>query len=300
MPRPTQEPRHGDSRDSDTGLSPSPAALSGAFSFPQVFSQLRGTSPRGPATPLKRFGLLPVRSPLLGESLLISFPGLLRWFTSPSAASAAYFIQLFGWRNRFRRVAPFGNPGIKGRSLLPLDFRGLPRPSSPDGPKASAPGLLSLGHIAPSARLLKKTAREGLLLRFLFVFPSLVVSKSVLEIRGFEPLTSGLQSRRSSQLSYIPEKSLSGKRGREENGFRKAGPVVHQLLFLSLRKEVIQPHLPVRLPCYDFTPLTKRAFDTVPLAVGLAASGALHSDGVTGGVYKARERIHRAVLMRDY
>ena len=152
VPRPTQEPRHGDSRDSDTGLSPSPAALSGAFSFPQVFSQLRGTSPRGPATPLKRFGLLPVRSPLLGESLLISFPGLLRWFTSPSAASAAYFIQLFGWRNRFRRVAPFGNPGIKGRSLLPLDFRGLPRPSSPDGPKASAPGLLSLGHIAPSAR----------------------------------------------------------------------------------------------------------------------------------------------------
>ena len=80
----------------------------------------------------------------------------------------------------------------------------------------------------------------------------------------------------------------------------KAGPVVHQLAFLSLRKEVIQPHLPVRLPCYDFTPLTKRAFDTVPLAVGLAASGALHSDGVTGGVYKARERIHRAVLMRDY
>ena len=126
------------------------------------------------------------------------------------------------------------------------------------------------------------------------------MSKSVLEIRGFEPLTSGLQSRRSSQLSYIPEKSLSGKRGREENGFRKAGPVVHQLLFLSLRKEVIQPHLPVRLPCYDFTPLTKRTFDSVLLAVKLPTSGTPHSDGVTGGVYKARERIHRAVLMRDY
>ena len=68
----------------------------------------------------------------------------------------------------------------------------------------------------------------------------------------------------------------------------------------SRRKEVIQPHLPVRLPCYDFTPLAARAFDGGPLAVGLPASGPLHSDGVTGGVYKARERIHRAVLMRDY
>jgi len=37
-----------------------------------------------------------------------------------------------------------------------------------------------------------------------------------------------------------------------------------------------------------------------PLLVGLTASGASHSDGVTGGVYKARERIHRAMLMRDY
>ena len=69
---------------------------------------------------------------------------------------------------------------------------------------------------------------------------------------------------------------------------------------LPLEKEVIQPHLPVRLPCYDFTPLTKRTFDSVPLAVGLPASGTPCSDGVTGGVYKARERIHRAVLMCGY
>jgi hypothetical protein len=68
----------------------------------------------------------------------------------------------------------------------------------------------------------------------------------------------------------------------------------------SRRKEVIQPHLPVRLPCYDFTLLTRHTFDVVPLAVGLTASGISHSDGVTGGVYKARERIHRAMLMRDY
>ena len=66
------------------------------------------------------------------------------------------------------------------------------------------------------------------------------------------------------------------------------------------RKEVIQPHLPVRLPCYDFTPLTRRTLGTAPLSVRLATSGTSDSDGVTGGVYKARERIHRAMLMRDY
>ena len=69
---------------------------------------------------------------------------------------------------------------------------------------------------------------------------------------------------------------------------------------LSLRKEVIQPHLPVRLPCYDFTPLTKRTLDSVLLTVRQPASGTPHSDGVTGGVYKARERIHRIVLICDY
>ena len=67
-----------------------------------------------------------------------------------------------------------------------------------------------------------------------------------------------------------------------------------------LQKEVIQPHFPVRLPCYDFTPLTKHTLGSGPLAVSLPTLGILDSDGVTGGVYKARERIHRAVLMRDY
>ena len=66
------------------------------------------------------------------------------------------------------------------------------------------------------------------------------------------------------------------------------------------RKEVIQPHLPIRLPCYDFTPVMNHTVASVPLAVRLPASGATHSHGVTGGVYKARERIHRDMLIRDY
>ena len=67
-----------------------------------------------------------------------------------------------------------------------------------------------------------------------------------------------------------------------------------------LRKEVIQPHLPIRLPCYDFTPVTNPTFGSALLAVRLLASGVTDSHGVTGGVYKARERIHRGMLIRDY
>jgi hypothetical protein len=62
-----------------------------------------------------------------------------------------------------------------------------------------------------------------------------------------------------------------------------------------LRKEVIQPHLPIRLPCYDFVPLTPHTLDGWLLAVTPPASGADNSGDVTGGVYKARERIQRSL-----
>ena len=60
------------------------------------------------------------------------------------------------------------------------------------------------------------------------------------------------------------------------------------------QKEVIQPHLPIRLPCYDFTPVINHTVVSALLAVRLPASGAINSHGVTGGVYKTRERIHRS------
>jgi hypothetical protein len=63
-----------------------------------------------------------------------------------------------------------------------------------------------------------------------------------------------------------------------------------------LRKEVIQPHLPVRLPCYDFVPIADPTFDhSLPKRVRPWASGVTDFHDVTGGVYKARERIHRSV-----
>ena len=68
----------------------------------------------------------------------------------------------------------------------------------------------------------------------------------------------------------------------------------------SFRKEVIQPQVLLRLPCYDFTPIMNYTLDGCPLAVGSPTSSATHFRDVTGGVYKARERIHRGILIRDY
>ena len=130
-----------------------------------------------------------------------------------------------------------------------------------------------------------------------------------MEAKGFEPLTLGLQSRCSSQLSYAPSTNKRKERNAESIFVGSFTLRKTSFVFASgcetfgaflFRKEVIQPHLPVRLPCYDFTPLTRRTLGTVPLAVGLATLGTSDSDGVTGGVYKARERIHRTMLMCDY
>ena len=67
-----------------------------------------------------------------------------------------------------------------------------------------------------------------------------------------------------------------------------------------LRKEVIQPQVPLRLPCYDFTPVAEPTVVSCLLAVSALPSGESNSHGVTGGVYKAWERIHRGMLIRDY
>ena len=87
--------------------------------------------------------------------------------------------------------------------------------------------------------------------------------------------------------------------------YRTGSCPLFELKFVSLRtylprKEVIQPHLPVRLPCYDFTPVIGPAFGSSFLAVRSLTSGVTDSHGVTGGVYKTRERIHRSILICDY
>ena len=155
---------------------------------------------------------------------------------------------------------------------LPRDYRGLPRPSSAPCAKASAVRPEYLRDIGPSG------------------FRSCLCS-----LEKSLPL-------RAMRLSGCPACDSREPRGPDAAEGEVFSTVwTFASPFLSLpRKEVIQPHLPVRLPCYDFTPLAPHTFGASPLAVGPATSGADDSGGVTGGVYKARERIHRGVLIRDY
>ena len=150
-------------------------------------------------------------------------------------------------------------------------------------------------------------------------------------IRTHDPLLAGQVL---SQLSYTPishsfSETTSGlysffedspsKSNNDKISFSKTLNLVHLfLLGFSLRipglicssrselpavlhrKEVIQPHLPIRLPCYDLTPIIEPTFDGCLLAVSSPASGVPDFHGLTGGVYKARERIHRGMLIHDY
>ncbi len=117
---------------------------------------------------------------------------------------------------------------------------------------------------------------------------------------GFEPPTSPLSGVRSNQLSYRPGAGKVLTPGGMQN---LAIPgLFDQVICVSTHtatsrisvKEVIQPQVPLRLPCYDFTPVMNHKVVTVLPKVRLATSFATHSHGVTGGVYKARERIHRS------
>ena len=145
-------------------------------------------------------------------------------------------------------------------------------------------------------------------------------------VAGLEPATSALSGQRSNQLSYTPFAGCAlARTGGKQSGYQTAGAVTLKtggnwetklavrptLCGLDLRisapkrqmiprKEVIQPQVPLRLPCYDFTPVTDHSLVGPFLAVEVPTSGATDSHGVTGGVYKARERIHRSVLIFDY
>ena len=99
----------------------------------------------------------------------------------------------------------------------------------------------------------------------------------------------GKQAPRSLPRQHAPTPREPPPAPRPHNGHRNSG------LNILRRKEVIQPHLPVRLPCYDLVPITSLTLDDSPQTVGPSASGAAHFHDLTGGVYKARERIHRGV-----
>ena len=119
---------------------------------------------------------------------------------------------------------------------------------------------------------------------------------------GLEPTTPALSTQCSNQLSYRPKpvtKDQAHARIFSDN-LPTTDKCERSNRAAVSRKEVIQPHLPIRLPCYDFTPVTNPAVVIALLTVRLTTSGRTRSHGVTGGVYKTRERIHRDILIHDY
>jgi hypothetical protein len=113
-------------------------------------------------------------------------------------------------------------------------------------------------------------------------------------------LTAGLPRRQSAESGRahrpIGQAGAPSKRNRRRKPVVNSGVDLVRRGHRLLRKEVIQPHLPVRLPCYDFTPIADPTFGSSLLKeVGPLTSGVADFRGVTGGVYKARERIHPGV-----
>ena len=129
-----------------------------------------------------------------------------------------------------------------------------------------------------------------------------LVGTTMVGLVGLEPTTPALSRRCSNQLSYRPKPDTSspGKTRGAGDNLPTTDKCERSIWIADSRKEVIQPHLPIRLPCYDFTPVTNPAVVIALLAVRLTTSGRTRSHGVTGGVYKTRERIHRDILIRDY
>ena len=217
-----------------------------------------------------------------------------------------------------RWVSPFGYLRIIAYLPLPEAFRSLSRPSSapdakafplrsfkldlhcPPGRNRSRPGeVISLVLLAvlELCRLHRRFFRKIVVLPLFF-------PRNILLLAAFRPLALCCLAFPSSLFSFqgaagiyfrIPSK-LNNVRERRSDLRNPVGWLPPGLL----RKEVIQPLVLQRLPCYDFTPITKPTFGHALLAVRPWTSGVSGSHGVTGGVYKARERIHRGMLIRDY
>ena len=161
------------------GCHPLRRAFPGVFRYPRFFRVACPTTPRAPRRP--RFGLAPFRSPLLGGSLLFSFPPPTGMFRFGGFASVIDGCHACAWR-----VAPFGHLRINGRSRLPAAFRGLPRPSSPPGAKASSVRLASL--LALACLRAAASLRRPRLARVCLSLCLLSLSHPVKEPRGHSPV----------------------------------------------------------------------------------------------------------------
>jgi hypothetical protein len=196
------------------------------------------------------FRLFPFRSPLLGESRLISFPRGTEMFQFPRLPSIAYVFS-----NERRRITGAGLPHSEIRGSMPVQrltaaYRSRPRPSSAPGAKASTVCPYYLDgelHVRP---LRAAIAEMNTLL--------------LLAIGAVFKLRRGQRAGDSRRRSLKTEQRMTRAR------VPSTRPVAPSHLWTQVRstsreclprKEVIQPQLPLRLPCYDFTPITGPTFD---------------------------------------
>ena len=203
----------------------------------------------------RRFGLFPVRSPLLGESRLISLPLGTEMFQFPRLPPPRLCVRRGVPGLWSRRVRPFGDPRV-WRACAPN--RGLSQLVT------SFVGFLCQGihrvRLPSSLRWLVRThtLRPG-------PSPPARSDAIFLKKENFSSLSryAALRVRRGRALG-TGHCAPGAARGKPQRG-RAGSPAPHRPRGGVLpRKEVIQPHLPVRLPCYDFTPLTLHTFGASP------------------------------------
>ena len=182
---------------------------------------------------------------------------------------------------------------------FPAAYRSLSRLSSAPSAKAFALRPSSLDHQFAIFRLLLKASYTLIANKICYSLPveTVVSSSSKFYFISFRSYYSVLKV----HLFEVPFTGPSKLNNIDLlSRHRQALKLKAQAPARLPRKEVIQPQVLLRLPCYDFTPITSFTFGGVPLAVRLPTSGPPGSHGVTGGVYKARERIHRSMLICDY
>jgi hypothetical protein len=223
-----------------------------------------------------------------GSRGFFPFLRVLRCFSSPACLFLPY-----GFRQEYARITTRGFPhseipGSTDGQLLPGAYRSRPRPSSALGAKASTVCPCSLDrkeHVNYCYGVFKVRAGRSPATRG-------TTRRRAVSQNSTACGTSRCRQRRGRRIPGEPGHRTAGEQAAAPSTSRAPAGVRAPAF---PRKEVIQPHLPVRLPCYDFTPIIDPTFDGCLLAVSSPASGIADFRGVTGGVYKPRERIHRDV-----
>uniref|UniRef100_A0A2N9HF66 Uncharacterized protein n=1 Tax=Fagus sylvatica TaxID=28930 RepID=A0A2N9HF66_FAGSY len=238
-----------------------------------------------PTTPFSRFRLLPFRSPLLRESLLLSFPLATKMFQFARLSLACPWIQ-----QQFERLT---YSGISGSTLIfnsPKHFVAyyalprlwVPRIQLQENQERKAPPLSARLFGLKNAGFYGRSATPGCRRR---PWGDLVVP------------TGWRRWGRPMDFPSFCRISLKGLKGDSASSL-VSNQNTQQALALP-EKEVIQPHLPVRLPCYDFTPVTSPAFGIPLLVVKVTTSGMASSHSVTGGLRSLRDLTQHLTARAD-